>query len=180
MTEGEDPPRPTVSVALAAPSDRAMIEGLFQFYVYDFSEFQPVESPDFELNAEGRFESYPYFDQYWADEACIPLLIQFGGRVVGFALINGLAHSGGVVDHSMAEFFVLRKYRREAVGVLAVGQILRRYPGRWEIAIAARNTGALAFWPRALAHVPCVRDLVTREMDEPLWRGPILQFVSVG
>jgi len=170
--------RPKIDVVRATPDQRALIAGLFQFYVYDFSEFQPADSPDFELNAEGRYEPYPYLDQYWADEACTPLLIKVGERVVGFALINAFAHSGGVVDHSMAEFFVLRKYRRGGVGAAVVGEILRRLPGRWEIAIAARNKPALAFWPRTVGALHYVRELTTLEMDGPLWRGPILRFVS--
>jgi len=169
-----------VEVVSAGPEQRELIAGLFQFYVYDFSEFQPADSPDFELNDEARFEPYPYLNQYWADEACTPLLIKVGERVVGFALINAFAHSGGVVDHSMAEFFVLRKYRRGGVGAAAVGEILRRYPGRWEIAIAARNKPALAFWPRVVGALDCVRGLETLRMDGPLWRGPILRFVSTG
>ena len=173
-------PEPPVEVVRAESAERALIEGLFQFYVYDFSEFQPAGSPDFELNDEARYDPYPYLGQYWADEACVPLLIKVAERVVGFALINAFSHSGGHVDHSMAEFFVLRKYRLGGVGAFAVQEILRRYPGRWEIAIAARNTPALAFWPRTVKALGCVEDLSTLEMDEPLWRGPILRFVSMG
>lgn len=169
-----------VDVVRAECDQRPLIEGLFQFYIYDFSEFQPADSPDFELNAEGRYEPYPYLDRYWADAACTPLLIRLGARVAGFALINAFAHSGGAVDHGMAEFFVLRKYRRAGIGALAVGQILRAHPGRWEIAIAARNQPALAFWPRAVGGLDCVRGLKSVQMDGPLWRGPILQFVSAG
>lgn len=164
----------------AASEQRALIAGLFQFYMYDFSEFEPADSDDFELNGEARYEPYRYLDQYWVDEACTPLLIELGERVAGFALINAFAHSGGVVDHSMAEFFVLRKYRRGGVGALAVREILRRFPGCWEIAIAARNKPALAFWPRVVGGLDCIRELQTLQMDSPLWRGPILRFESMG
>jgi predicted acetyltransferase len=170
---------PAMAVVRASPDQRALIQGLFQFYVYDFSEFQPADSADFELNAEAQYDPYP-LDQYWVDGPSIPLLIKRGERVVGFALINDFAHSGEALDHSMAEFFVLRKYRRAGVASFAVGEILRRYPGRWEIAIAARNAPALGFWPRTVAALDCVRDLKTVEIDDARWRGPILQFVSVG
>jgi predicted acetyltransferase len=179
MTPEAQARRARVDVVRAEPADRALIEGLFQFYVYDFSEFQAAESPDFDLNGEARFDPYPALDQYWSDPACIPLLIRFLGRPVGFALVNAFAHSGGVCDHSMAEFFVMRKYRREAVGAIAVSEILQSHPGRWEVAIARRNDGALAFWPRVLGLLGCVRDLKTVEMDEALWRGPVLLFEAV-
>ncbi len=169
-----------LSVEHAEPHERALIEGLFQFYAYDFSEFEPAGSDGFDVNAEARFDPYPLLDQYWSDAACIPLLIRVGDKLAGFALINAFAHSGGTTDRSMAEFFILRKYRRGGVGAAAVAELLARYPGRWEIAVARRNTPAMAFWPRVVGSLACVRDLKTLQMDEALWRGPVLQFVSVG
>ena len=167
-----------VEVSPAGPEQKALIAGLFQFYVYDFSEFEPAASGDFELNAETRYDPYPYLDDYWTDPACIPLLIKWGERVAGFALINSFFHSGGVLDHSMAEFFVLRKYRREGVGARAVAEILARYPGRWEISVLDRNAPAMVFWPRTVSAMPGVSDLKTIRVDPAQWRGPILQFVA--
>ena len=175
MTAGGAEPLPPVSVTPAGPDRRALIEGMTSFYIYDFSEFEPADSDRFELNAEHRFDPYP-LDGYWRDADRHPLIIEAGGKPVGFALINAFAHSGGVCDHSMAEFFIMRKHRRGGVGARAVAQILPMFPGQWEIAIARRNTPALGFWPRAVGALDCVRDLRTVEMDDELWRGPILQF----
>lgn len=98
------------------------------------------------------------------------------GRPVGFALINAVAHSGPPVYRNMAEFFVLRRHRRAGLASAAVRAILTRWPGRWEIAVAGRNTGAHAFWPRAVAATPGVRDLTVMEGDRVHWTGPILRF----
>jgi predicted acetyltransferase len=166
-----------LSVARAEPNERPLIEGLFQFYIYDFSEFEPAGSDRFDLDAEARFDPYPMLDQYWSDATCIPLLIRVGGKLAGFALINAFAHSGETTDRGMAEFFILRKFRRSGLGAAAAGEILRRYPGRWEIAIARRNLPAIAFWPRVVGGLAFVRELKTLDMDEDLWRGPVLQFV---
>ena len=168
-----------LTITPAKPHERALIEGLFQFYIYDFSEFEPADSDRFEVGLEARFAPYPMLDQYWRDAACIPLLIRVGDRLAGFALINAFAHSGQAADRSMAEFFILRKYRRGGVGAAAVAEILRRYPGRWEVAIARRNTPAMAFWPRAVRALDFVRDLNTVEMNDDLWRGPILRLTVV-
>jgi predicted acetyltransferase len=178
VTAGADHPRPPVEVVRASLADRAFLGGMFQYYIYDFSEFQAAESPDFELNAEGRFDPYP-LDGYWSDPGRIPLLIRIAGRTVGFALINDVSHAGETCDRSMAEFFVLRKHRRDGVGARAVAEILARYPGRWEIAIARRNIPALAFWPRVVGALDGVRGLRTKVMDEALWRGPVLMFEVV-
>jgi predicted acetyltransferase len=92
-------------------------------------------------------------------------------------LINSHSHSGRLVDRNMGEFFVMRKYRRCGVASAAVRTILTRYPGRWEAAIMQRNTAAQAFWPRAVAATPGVRDLATLQGDGVNWTGPILSFV---
>jgi len=178
VTAGVAEPLPAVEVVRAGPERRALIDGMMPFYIYDFSEFQDAGSDGFELNAEHRFDPYP-LDDYWREADRTPLIIESGGRPVGFALINAFAHSGGVCDHSMAEFFVMRKHRRGGVGARAVAAILPMFPGRWEIAIARRNAPALGFWPQAVGALGCVRGLRTVEMDDELWRGPILQFEVV-
>jgi predicted acetyltransferase len=76
----------------------------------------------------------------------------------------------------MAEFFVARKHRRHGVGAEAVRQILALYPGRWEVAVVARNPNAQAFWPWVIAASPNVSDLVRHEGDGEQWRGPIWSF----
>jgi predicted acetyltransferase len=163
-----------VTVALAA--ERPLIEGLFQFYAYDFSELESPDSADFELEADGRFAAYSYMDAYWREASRAPLIIRRGGRPVGFALINAVTHSGLPADRNMAEFFVMRKHRRRGVASAAVRAILSRYPGRWEIAVAQRNLGARAFWPAAVAATPGVRGLTTLQGDGVHWTGPIHRF----
>jgi predicted acetyltransferase len=171
-----------VAVNLASEAERPLIEGLFQFYAYDFSEMEPAASAAFEFNAQGRFEAYPYLDEYWRTDSRWPLLIRANERVVGFALINTLSHRGGAIERNMAEFFVARKHRRRGIEVgrgvaaEAVRQILSSYPGQWEVAVAERNAAAKSFWPRAIATAPNVREFVRLDGDRKHWRGPIYSF----
>jgi predicted acetyltransferase len=165
-----------VDVAVAGAAERPLIEGLFQLYVYDFSELEPADSPEFEVGPDGRFGSSPFMGAYWAERGRVPLIIRRSARTVGFALLNAVGHSGLPVDRNMAEFFVMRKHRRAGVASAAVRAILTAYPGLWEIAVAERNAGARAFWPRAVAATPGVRDLETVPGDGVRWRGPILRF----
>ncbi|HVM99206.1 MAG TPA: GNAT family N-acetyltransferase [Caulobacteraceae bacterium] len=165
-----------ISVGVAQRGEQPLLEGLMQFYIYDFSELEPDGSDDLDFNAAGRFEPYPYLPDYWREADRLPLLIRRGGKPVGFALLNAHSHLGEPVDHNMAEFFVARKHRRHGVASEAVRQVLARYPGRWEVAVAARNKAALAFWPRAIAAAPNVSDLVRREGDGASWKGPIWTF----
>jgi predicted acetyltransferase len=169
-----------VRVAPAVKSERPLVEGLFQFYAYDFSEMEPAGSADFEFNAHGCFDNYSYMADYWRDPDRWPLLIRLDGRLTGFALVNTFSHlSGGRVERNMAEFFVARKFRREGVAQEAVRQILTLHPARWEVAVVERNTAAKAFWPRAIAAAPSVRELEQRKGDGVHWNGPIWTFRSV-
>jgi predicted acetyltransferase len=167
-----------VEVRLAKLSERRLIDGLMQFYQYDFSELEPEGSGDFELGEEGRFQPYASLEHYWREEGRIPLLIRVGGKPAGFALINAHSHLGGAVERNMAEFFVARKHRRRRVATEAVRQILAAYPGRWEVAVLARNPNAQAFWPRAIAAAPNVSGLTRHEGDGQHWTGPIWSFVA--
>ena len=165
-----------VTVRLAPASERPLLEGLMQFYFYDFSEMEPDGSAAMAFNADGNFGEYG-LAEYWRDAGRAPLVIRVGAETAGFALLNQRSYrDDGFVERNMAEFFVARKHRRRGVASEAVRQILAGYPGLWEVAVVARNKGALAFWPRAIAAAPNVTDLVRHEGDGQHWTGPIWAF----
>jgi predicted acetyltransferase len=166
-----------ITVKPAGADDQPLLAGMLQFYIYDFSEMEPADSAEFELEPGGLFKPYVYLSEYWREPSRIPLIIRRGALPVGFALLHDHSHSGMPVDHNMAEFFVVRKHRRGGVASAAVAKILTSYPGRWEIAIVERNLGAKAFWPKAIADAPGVRDLRPMTGDGVQWSGPIYRFV---
>jgi predicted acetyltransferase len=175
VTNAEDA-RPLVEVVPATPQDRALIEGLMQFYIYDFSEMEPPASPSFEFGPDGLFAPYPGLERYWAEADRHPLIIRVNGRVAGFALVNSHSHvDDGHVERNMGEFFLARKHRGRGAADEAVRQIFQRLPGHWEVAVARRNTRALSFWPRAIAAAGA-RDIVKSEGDGVHWTGPIWSF----
>jgi predicted acetyltransferase len=168
----------SVGVTIAGVAEKTLIARLAQFYVYDFSELEPAESPRFALDEHGEFQALPWFDEYWTEEGRHALLIRADGAPAGFALINTHSHRGGTVERNMGEFFVARKYRRRGVAREAVRRVLSLYPGRWEVAVAERNTAATSFWPLAIAAAPNVSGLVRVEGDGTHWRGPIWTFTA--
>ncbi|MDB5429327.1 MAG: family N-acetyltransferase [Caulobacter sp.] len=164
-----------VTVSPAGEADRVLIEGLMQFYIYDFSEMEPAGSADFEVEADGQFAPYPYLPDYWRDADRHALVIRVGGAPAGFALVNGHSHHGGRVERNMGEFFVMRKHRGRGAAAEAVRQVLALLPGQWEVAVARRNTRALSFWPRAI-EAAGVSGLAVAEGDGEHWTGPIWTF----
>ena len=165
----------TVSIDLARPDERPILDNLMQLYIHDFSEHWAGQAHG-ELQDDGRFPAYGPMDSYWSDPARIPLLIRVDGQLAGLALINDHSHSGQPADRNMAEFFVVRKHRRGGVGTAAAQAIFSRWPGLWEAAVARRNTAALPFWRKAAASHPACRGVEEIDLSNDHWDGPILRF----
>ncbi len=170
----------------ALASEQVRIEGLLQFYIYDWSEMEKPGSRALAFNAQGQFDPYPGLSDYWEKPEHWPFLIEVDDRTAGFALLNTRSHlTGGHIERNMAEFFVARKHRRRGVALEAVYQVLRQHPGQWEVAIAERNIAAKMFWPKAIETAPGVSDLHLAQGDcqrgdGEHWQGPIWRFHCAG
>jgi predicted acetyltransferase len=163
-----------VTLEPAGPERRETLANLFQLYIHDFTD-QWGGTERGELQEDGRFEPYPYLDSYWEEDARGAFLIRADGRLAGFLLINDVSHSGQPLDHGMAEFFVVRKHRRGGVGRAAALAAIGARPGQWELAVARRNTGALAFW-RGVAAELAAGEVVELDQADDHWNGLIIRF----
>lgn len=122
-----------------------MLANIFELYAHDFSEFV-----DLKLGPDGRF-GYEHLHLYWEEPGRHPFLIKAGGHLAGFALVRrGSELSGDAGVWDVAEFFVVRGFRRLGVGTQAAHEVWRRLPGRWEVRVMGRNEKAEAFWARAI------------------------------
>jgi len=164
-----------LEIVVARMSEKTTIANLMQLSVHDFSEFW-AGTANGELQEDGSFPAYPFLDTYWSDPQRVPLLIRLRGRLIGFALLNNASHSGQPVDRNMAEFFIARKQRRSGAGTAAAQEIFSRYPGAWEVAVARRNIGALAFWRNAIARHPTADAIKEADVTTSDWNGPIIRF----
>lgn len=125
--------------------DKPVLRRLLQLYLYDFSEFEPLE-----LNGHGEFE-YRYLDHYWAPDAGEErhaFFVVAGGKRAGFALVRVV---NGV--HVFAEFFVMRAYRGTGVGSEAAKEVFRQLPGSWLVHEVPANVPAQDFWRRVIAEL---------------------------
>jgi predicted acetyltransferase len=131
-----------LEVRKATDSERPTIERLIQLYLYDMASEHP-----WPLERDGRY-AYDFLDRFWQH----PYLLHANGDLAGFALvIRGCPITGRADCWFMAEFFVLRPYRRQGLGAEATRQLLANHPGAWHVAVLQSNKLALAFWQRALA-----------------------------
>jgi len=154
----------------AARAELSLLANLFQLYAYDFSEVLPLA-----VGADGRFPA-PALETYWSDPGRDPFLLRVDDHPAGFALIHhGSRISGDPQVVDMAEFFVLRRYRRHGVGTRAALALFGRFRGRWEVRQLPANASASRFWRAVIAAHTGGR--YTEEVyDDERWRGPVQTF----
>ncbi len=145
-----------VTVRPATVADKPLVGRLLQLYLHDFSEFEGTDA-----GADGVFE-YPYFDNYWSEPERHPLLFTVGAAPAGFAFVRAGS------PHDMAEFFILRRYRRRDVGRRAAASVLRLFPGEWQVRQMRSNPSATSFWRAAILYP------FEESTDE---NGPLQRFV---
>ena len=133
-------------------ADLPVVERLWQLYSHDMSEVRGTLP-----NAEGAYKA-GRLPTYFGDTDRRGYLIVWEGAPAGFAFVHGLDSETRMVG----DFFVVRAARRRRVGHDVATELLRRHPGRWEIAFQADNTGAPEFWHRV------VSDLVGKAWHEEL------------
>lgn len=137
-----------VSLHPASEADSTLLANLLELYVHDMSEV----FPHVQLGTDGRF-GYSRLPLYWSEpERRFAFLIRCDGRVAGFILVT--RGSPAVPDPNVldvAEFFVLRQYRRAGTGREAAFLLWRRLRGRWIVRVLEKNAGALGFWHDIIA-----------------------------
>ena len=160
-------------------SDSGLLEALFQFYGYDFSELEATGSNRLALNAHGKFDITIPDAATWMSPGKWGYLFFEAGHPAGFALVNTLSPSGRDTDFNMAEFFVARKYRRQGFGTKAVHDVISRHRGRWEIGVIESNTVAQIFWPKAIVQAPDTSSLQKIASNGAKWPGPVWTFSNI-
>ena len=131
----------------AEAHEAPVLANLFELYAHDLSaDFQLDVGPD------GRF-GYPRLASYWREpDRRFAFLVRVGSQLAGFVLVTrGSPVTSDAADLDVAEFFVLRRYRRSGVGRQSALALWTQMPGHWIVRVAARNPGALLFWTCVIA-----------------------------
>ena len=126
-------------------TEKSVLRNLMELYAYDFSEFDEAD-----VNGHGLY-GYTYFDYYWTEEERAPFFIKVDGRLAGFVLVNEycyLVKEPGT--KSIAEFFVMRKYRRKGIGKSVAVMVFNKFPGKWEIIQHGENAPSQVFWEEVI------------------------------
>jgi predicted acetyltransferase len=131
----------------STPEQEPVLANLLELYIHDFSDLL-----DLQLGADGRF-GYRDLPLYWREPDRHPFLVRVDGELAGLVLVRRKepAVSAGKSVWDMAEFFVVRGYRRHGIGTEAAHEVWRRFPGLWEVRVMQSNRSARQFWERAIS-----------------------------
>lgn len=146
------------------------LDALGQHYANDLSELLGLD-----VGEDGRFRG-PALAAYFADARAHAFLIRVDTALAGFALVVERSRlSGDESVRDVAEFFVLRKYRRRGVGERAARALFARFGGAWEVRQRTGNEPATAFWRRVIGRITGGR-FEDEALDDARWRGPVQRF----
>jgi len=161
-----------IEVVPATTEDEPVLANLLELYAHDFSEFS-----DLKIGVDGRF-GYEPLPLYWRESNRFPLLVRANGDLAGFVLVRqGSQVSAADQIWDMAEFFVLRAYRRHGVGMKVAHDVWRMFAGSWEVRVADNNVAARAFWHRAVSEFTVMRaESTLAEVGGKRWQ--VFSFIS--
>lgn len=120
------------------------------FRLLQYSLFEESETDLNEMNSDALFD-YDWFDNYFTDDDRCAFFIkeQQTDKLLGFVMINSFVqfcNSG----HSIAEFMVIPKYRRNKIGKQVAIQIFDMFKGDWEVKPSYKSEKAYYFWKKVI------------------------------
>lgn len=125
---------------------KMILRNLMELYQYDTSEFEDDGESD--MNEYGLFD-YKYLDHYWTEEGRFPFFIMQSGKLAGFVLVREIRDCESL-KFSIAEFFILRKYRGQGIGREAAYKVFEIFKGGWSVSWLENNLPAKTFWTKVV------------------------------
>ncbi|NHN34609.1 GNAT family N-acetyltransferase [Paenibacillus agricola] len=149
---------------------KSILRNLVELYKYDFSEYEADD-----VNEQGLYE-YQYLDHYWTEDGRFAFFVRVDEKLAGFALVRTLGmNEQNQTIYSMAEFFIMKKYRRMGVGDHTAVHLFNLLPGVWKVGQLESNEPSQIFWKKVIgAYTNNGYEQGRREDHE----GPLQTFVS--
>jgi predicted acetyltransferase len=148
----------TVDIFLAPYEKKHILRNMLEIYLHDLSEFDHLEVK-LDLNEAGLY-GYGYLDYYWNEPGRYPYLLTVDGKIAGLAFVRIILDEP--LTFSIAEFFVVRKYRNLGVGTALINKMFSFHKGNWNIDTAIKNIAAQNFWRKS------VKNNATGEIEESI------------
>ena len=120
------------------------------YRLLEYSLFEESLNDGNEMNNEAIFE-YKYFDNYFTDDDRDSFFIKEKetNKLLGFVMINTYVQKYDE-GHSIAEFMVIPKYRKNKIGKKIAFECFDMYKGNWEVSPSFGSEPAYLFWKRVI------------------------------
>jgi len=142
---------------------------MLELYQHDLSD---VWDQDLDGNGEYGYE----LDEYWSDANSKAYIMLMDSHYAGFALVTErIKLPNG--DHWLEQFFVVKKYRRQGLGMAAARTLFDLLPGRWQVGQMPLNLPAQAFWRTVIGRYTKAKYEQTQVTSGP-WQGTLQEFTS--
>ena len=120
------------------------------YRLLEYSLYEESANDLNEMNEDAIFE-YKYFNSYFTDDDRDAYFIREKetNKILGFAMVNTYVQvfENG---HSIAEFMVIPKYRKNNIGKKVAFELFDRYRGNWEVSPSYNSCSALFFWNKVV------------------------------
>ncbi len=121
--------------------EKEILRNLLEKYNYEFSQYDLCD-----VNPLGLY-GYGYLDNYWTEDNRWAYFILVDDKLAGFAMVNDYPEvKDEPMDFSLAEFFVMLKYRRKGIGKKAAFMVFDKHHGRWQLKRHPHNIPSVHFW----------------------------------
>ena len=121
-----------------------VLQNLMEKYDHDMSEWSRAD-----VNDAGLY-GYRYLDHYWTDDHRFPYFVTADGSYAGFALVRFDREQS---RWEIAEFFVLRKYRKAGIGSRLMAYVFAQHCGDWMISTHVNNPNTRGMVRKAIRAV---------------------------
>ena len=131
--------------------DRVKLENKNILYrLLEYSLFEESLNDGNEMNDQAIFE-YEYFDSYFTDTNRDAFFIREKetNKLLGFVMINTYMQKC-IEGHSIAEFMIITKYRKNKIGKKVAFECFDMYKGNWEVSPSYGSESAYNFWEKVI------------------------------
>ena len=125
--------------------DKNIIYNLMQLYMYDLSSFED-ENATFTMLNSGLYTMSKYIEKYWQDKNRNPYILKCNNELAGFVLYRFNEEN----MNEIAEFFILKKYRKIRAGTFMANKMFDLYKGKWEVSTLIKNEISQKFWRKTI------------------------------
>lgn len=120
------------------------------YRLLEYSLFEESLNDGNEMNNDAIFE-YKYFDLYFTDNERDAFFVREKetNKLLGFVMINTHMQKCNK-GHSIAEFMIIPKYRRNKIGKKVAFECFDMYKGNWEVLPSYGSDSAYNFWKKVI------------------------------